>query len=253
MGLEFFDQVYLDEQRFGTSIPFELTVKTFYYPEGKLGFDISSIRLLEGSEKIVFTDFAQHGRWMNKFVKLVIGKTMASLLVEVESEDQDVEQTDESRRLALLSGRLMGLQREMEEILLTDSLNADEKFIALSKIEIEKNPFIEEGVQRSKGKAKAIFKDVFGTDEESEQLIFLLDPKAVVDVKQKSLASFRVWDFKPIYSKNDNQVYLKASVGQGEASQDFLDLWRGSQEEQDSLLFTGLSEEPIRCLDQTSN
>jgi hypothetical protein len=238
MPIHFADDLY------GAGIPFETAIRISVEDGGWLGLDVKSVSLFKGSQKMVFSNYQDHGQFIINFVKMAIVNTLATTLIEqpvppTADAGDEGETTDtylvlreninrqNSAYASLFSGRDLGL----------------EALINVAKVDIENNPFLKTGQAFVEGKTELFFKELVKYDEASGLIKFKMDPKVVSESILSSPNDVQVWNVEALFDKKMDETYLDLALGNKTRSKTYVQEVFYRQERRDSENFVGTRDE----------
>ncbi len=234
----------LAEDRWNKALPFELSLRLHMFDNGEIGFDIRNFSVLKGSEKLNLSKNSGHGHLMVTWTKMAIVEALTTLAMQGPSEalpeNQDSQNQDEDK---YFKETISKIHKQVYAYSTSQRGSLDEsKLLTMAEIDIAKNPFNQVGSEQVATKVRYLFEEIVRFDENTELLLFKVDPRLVAEKIYHSENNLQVWNLETIFDQGLNQTYVEASVGVGQRSKDYINDLYTREEKINSENFVSIDE-----------
>lgn len=238
MPIHFADDLY------GAGIPFETAIRLSVEDGGWLGLDVKTVSLFKGSQKMVFSNYQDHGQFIINFVKMAIVNTLATTLIEQPiPPTADAGEEGETTDSYLVLRENINRQNTAYASLFSGDDIGLEALINVAKVDIENNPFLKTGQDFVEGKTELFFKELVKFDEASGLIKFKMDPRVVSESILSSPNDVQVWNVESLFDKDMDETYLDLALGNKTRSSSYVQEIFNRKERRDSENFVGTRDE----------
>ncbi len=202
--------------------PFEIWLETRFHDDSWFALDVRKISFFEKERQLSFNANSRTQAFFMDFLKMYLAQSLAALEFDMGGESPSEEellkkQIEDNKRLAAY---LKELQKAYGEA------GGDSYFRKLAKVmttDLEKNPFITEGIEYLESTTKLLFSDLIKYDEATQLFMLKVDPKIVIDTIDGAQNTLQVWNIEPIYSEEFHNTFLELAVGNGMRGRNYVE------------------------------
>ena len=206
--------IHFADDLYGAGIPFETALRLSVEDGGWLGLDVKSVSLFKGVQKMVFSNYQDHGQFIINFVKMAIVNTLATTLIEqpIAPTADAGDEGETSDSYLVLRENINRQNSVYRSLFLANNLGL-EALINVAKVDIENNPFLQTGQDFVEGKTDLFFKELIKFDEMTGLIKFKMDPRVISESILSSPNDVQVWNVESLFDKNMDETYLDLALG----------------------------------------
>lgn len=230
--------VRFDENTYGRSLPFELSLHVFMRDDSIFELDIRNATVGEGQNKVILTPKTQKGDFLAEFTKMVTVNILKTYLISDPLGTSEEGDNPELKRSKLIE-KIQNYKEDFQRIVSTKQKDEiSDELIRLSELDL-KNPLFDAPSEMAEEELTEFFKGLLDYDDNTGRVQINLSPRLFSEKISDADNTLQIWNFEPIFDKRANKTYFELSVGDHLRTKSYIDYLYNREERADSIDFTG--------------
>ncbi len=230
--------VRFDENTYGRSLPFELSLEVFMRDQSIVELDIRNATVGEGNNRVVLTPKTQKGNFLSEFTKMVTVNILKTYLITDPLGASEEGKDPEAKRLEL-KRKIEKFKETFNRVRTSNSPDqVPEDLIVFSELDL-KNPLFEIPAQLAEEELTQFFSGLLGYDEDTGRVQVNLSPSLFSEKISDAENTLQIWNFEPLFDKAANKTYFELAIGDQLRTKTYINHLYQRPEKRDSEEFTG--------------